>query len=525
MTKALATSVLVSLIDTGKTNARPESDYTSPEQKQLEASISGVGLAQPVLLRPKGARFELVAGERRLRAFKKLGLKEIPAYVRELTDEEAIALQTVENKDRKDLTPLQEATYYRMMAIKLKIPTTEIAARVGESATYVLRRMKLLDLDEKVLAKLKREGIALSVAEELTRITDAKRQMEALEEMGWRARVDGGDVAGCKKIIAKYLLVLADAPFNIDDAKLVAGCGACAACPKRSGAQGALFAGVEKTDLCLDAVCYGKKEDAHFGAILDKYKKEGRKVLTREETKKAVNDDRLVLTSAKDSHLKSNKSFKQGIAASKVKPEVIIGINTEGHVAEYVDPAKARANYPPSILESYYKDQAKSKGNKTTEKEQAKQAAERRRVILDNKAGAAAWPKLWKATIDKLATGKPWTVKELRDFLVVLLGHHTNYHMVKGLQERMGIKGSSAMTHNQGVTKAVAAMKDFKQVQAVALHLLIANGQGYKAADLMPCAEEVVKLAGLDWKQAKAVEAKRITAERADKVNAKKEKK
>jgi ParB/RepB/Spo0J family partition protein len=514
---ASAKMVEVANIKTSATNARGEEDYKGKAQEELEASIKASGLAQPVLIRPlKAGGFELVAGERRLRAHKALGLKEIAAYVRELSDEEAMALQAVENSQRKDLSPLKEATYYRTMAEKMKIPTREIAARVGQSPAYVVRRMKLLTLGEKVLKRLDQEQIGVACAEEFARISDPERQLEAIEEAEYQARE--GNVKRVREIVEGYLLALKDAPFNIEDAALVPKAGACGACPKRTGNQSSLFAGVEKADLCLDAACWKSKEDAHYKAALAKYAREGKKTLTARETAEAVEDDKLVPVSDRDDHL-AKGTVRQALAASKTKVETVIGV-VGGKVVELVNREKARAAYPKSMVSAYYRQEGEGHGE-ITEKQREKLTAERRKTILDNKAGAAAWTRIWPGVVGKLAS-KPLAGKNLRDFLEVLLDHHMGYHNVRGINIRLSVgKGMTYDTSTSKVVKALRATKGDKAALELAWNLMLGDGNGYTPSSIVEASEACLKMAGVSWAAEKAVEARRITAERAAKAKAK----
>jgi ParB/RepB/Spo0J family partition protein len=128
-----------------KTN--PRKNFDKVQLEELAQSIREKGVLQPILVRPdhKVGDYELVAGERRYRAAKDAGLQEIPAVVRELTDIEVIEVQVIENLQRTDLHPLEEAEGYRQLMAK-KYDVAKIAARTGRSVKYVYDRVKLLSL-------------------------------------------------------------------------------------------------------------------------------------------------------------------------------------------------------------------------------------------------------------------------------------------------------------------------------------------------------------------------------------------
>lgn len=127
-----------------KTNPRHTFDLA--KLAELTESVRRHGVLQPVLVRPKGQGFELVAGERRYRAAKAAGLAEIPASVRDLSDVAVLELQVIENLQREDIHPLEEAQGYRRLLDTKEYTVARIAERIGRSAVYVYDRVKLLQL-------------------------------------------------------------------------------------------------------------------------------------------------------------------------------------------------------------------------------------------------------------------------------------------------------------------------------------------------------------------------------------------
>jgi ParB/RepB/Spo0J family partition protein len=137
--------IALTLIKPSATNPRKYFDKDAHEE--LTASVQKHGVLQPVLVRPRPKDFfELVAGERRYRAAKAAGLAVIPALVRELADEEVLEIQVIENLQRQDLHPLEEAHGYHALLARKGYDVAKIAERVGRSTTYVYDRVKLLSL-------------------------------------------------------------------------------------------------------------------------------------------------------------------------------------------------------------------------------------------------------------------------------------------------------------------------------------------------------------------------------------------
>jgi len=136
----------IAVSDTNKVFNRDASDFTQDALAELIGSIREQGLVQPVLLRPdpkKAGKFILVAGERRFHACKLVPLGKVPAYVRDITDEQAFDLQLTENIQRKDIHPMREARAYKFLQESKGWSTAELANRFGKSETYVLQRQKL----------------------------------------------------------------------------------------------------------------------------------------------------------------------------------------------------------------------------------------------------------------------------------------------------------------------------------------------------------------------------------------------
>jgi len=134
--------------------SQPRKRFNKDKIEELARSIKQVGLIQPILVRPKDGKFEIVHGERRFRAHKLLGLKTIRAEVRELTDREVLLIQLIENVQREDLNPIEEAETYLRMVKELGLTHEEIAEKIGKSRTYVTNKLRLLSLSPSVQEKI-----------------------------------------------------------------------------------------------------------------------------------------------------------------------------------------------------------------------------------------------------------------------------------------------------------------------------------------------------------------------------------
>lgn len=239
--------------------------------EELAATIVTVGIVEPLLGRPKaGAEagvIELVFGHRRQRAIA-LAMKhgwagKVPVRVAALTDADVVTVMAIENLQREDLHPLEEAEEYEQLIKVAKIPAEEIGARIGRSRSHVYGRIKLLNLCPEARKAFAEDRIPASVALYVARIPHPKLQIEALKHLVTR---EGDDPIGARHafriIEGRYMLRLADASFDRDDAALVPEAGSCTDCGKRTGNQRELFADVKSADVCTDPPCFAAKRAA-----------------------------------------------------------------------------------------------------------------------------------------------------------------------------------------------------------------------------------------------------------------------
>jgi len=240
---------------------------------ELTESVRRHGILQPILLRPRGAynhdpkdRFEVVCGARRFRAAKDAELVSIPASVVTLADQEVLEIQVIENLQREDLHPLEEAEGYRTLCKMHGYTAEQLAAKVGKSKAYIYARMKLCALPEAAKKLFWDNKLDASRALLVARIPDPKQAEKAAKEItkvdAWRGGVMGYREAR-EHIQHHYMLELRGAPFDVKDASLVPAAGACAVCPKRTGNQPDIF-GDCRADVCTDPACYRGKTDAQW---------------------------------------------------------------------------------------------------------------------------------------------------------------------------------------------------------------------------------------------------------------------
>jgi ParB/RepB/Spo0J family partition protein len=163
-----------------ESKSNPRTHHDEHAHAELTESVRKLGVIQAVVVRPKGNAYELVCGHRRFRAAAAAGLEEIPAVVRELSDLEVLEIQLVENLQRNDLHPLDEADGYRRLMATKKYDAAKIAERTGRSVKYVYDRVKLLELTKEAQQLLRDGKITAGHAILLARLS-AKDQTRAID--------------------------------------------------------------------------------------------------------------------------------------------------------------------------------------------------------------------------------------------------------------------------------------------------------------------------------------------------------
>ena len=140
--------VAIDLID--PSSLQPRSVFDDLKLEELARSITANGVVQPVLLRRKGVRFELIAGERRWRAAQLAGLTKVPAVLRDVSDEKVLEIALIENIQREDLNPIEEARAYKKLIDMLGLTQERVAERVGRDRSYITNYLRLLRLPEDI---------------------------------------------------------------------------------------------------------------------------------------------------------------------------------------------------------------------------------------------------------------------------------------------------------------------------------------------------------------------------------------
>lgn len=263
-------------LQTSPTNPRRRLDEQTIES--LAQSIGTQGVLEPLIVRPRGEKYEIVCGERRYRAAKVAALSELPCLVRELSDEQVLDIQIHENLHREDIHAMDEAYAYQFLKVKLACDAKELALRVGKPEGYVLNRLKLNLLIKDAQKDIDNEHLPLTYALELAKYTPGIQKViyaEVYRKEGkyqndrWTETPVKGETIPFRNLIGwintNIHRLLSKAPFDPKRTDLRSDGLACVNCSERTGAVVSLFEPnqIGKKDACLNPACYQQKVHTH----------------------------------------------------------------------------------------------------------------------------------------------------------------------------------------------------------------------------------------------------------------------
>jgi len=180
-------TLMVKLSKVEPNREQPRKNFDEDSLQELAESLKQFGMLQPILVQNRGDYYEIIAGERRWRAAKIAGLKEVPVIVRELTDQEIVEISLIENIQREDLNPIEEAQAYKRLLTEFHLKQDEVAERVSKSRTAVTNSMRLLKLCDEVQKMVVDDMISTGHPEEqyliAQKIFDEKLSVREVEKL------------------------------------------------------------------------------------------------------------------------------------------------------------------------------------------------------------------------------------------------------------------------------------------------------------------------------------------------------
>lgn len=269
----------------------PRKRFDQEKLEDLAASMRKVGVLEPLLVRTLGPQrngsteYEIIAGERRWRAAELAGLEELPCIVKDgLNESEVLEVQYIENLQRDDLSPIEEADGFAKLIESWGCGTEEgvkrLEEKLGKKRTYFYDRLKLCKLAGPVREALEQGTIPPTVGTLLARVSPT-HQGEALKDITAR-----GDVMSFRQaqnyLKSNYSPNLATAKWDLEDSALLPDAGPCTTCPKRAGNCLEEYPEFKRSpNVCTDLGCFNQKKLAHRAQVLERAGRErGRKILT-----------------------------------------------------------------------------------------------------------------------------------------------------------------------------------------------------------------------------------------------------
>ena len=243
---------------------QPRKTFNELLLMELSESIKKHGVLQPITVRKSGNEYIIVMGERRYRASKLAGMKTIPCIVREYKSNDILEIQIIENLQRQDVEPTEEADAIAYLSEKYS--ATEISKRLGRSDNFIRQRLKLAGLIEglKVFVRNGEMTISLGVG---VALFEPEEQQMMLETMG-----EDFNAHLINRMIKDQTYNLEKASFDVADKKLVPKAGSCIECPFNAANQGNLFG--EGKMVCTKSACFETKKSKSFLNLIEKSKKE-----------------------------------------------------------------------------------------------------------------------------------------------------------------------------------------------------------------------------------------------------------
>lgn len=436
---------LISLAVCVESPTNPRREFSKAAFDELAASIREVGVLQPILVRQGegGKSYEVVCGSRRFAAARAAGLEEIPAVIREMTDDQVVEIQMIENLQREDLSPIDEAEGYQTL-INRGRTVEEIAASTHKSKATVYGRLQLLNLPPAARKALQTGKMTASVAGVIARIPNEQLRVEAAKEIAGEARFLGGRQLSfheaSRLVRRKYMLDLATAPFSTKAADLLPNVGACTDCPHRTGNATDLFGdvlseGKRGADVCTNPPCFEKKRTAATERALVAAKEKGLQVLGPAETKKVfphgskyVSGSEYVDPSGKCHHDPKWRTW--GALLGKDAPAAVVAIDGEGVARHLLPAAAALAVLREKHSWAKAKRSAISSGQSPAEKRRRQEQQTKNEVNQAVLAEVVA-----AAEADKMRTPSPAAMKALTVAAISRAWHET----LKGICSRRGL--------------------------------------------------------------------------------------
>jgi ParB family chromosome partitioning protein len=377
--------VPIYLLQESPTN--PRRSFDEVKLHELAQSIRSQGVLVPLIVRFLDIdRFEVVAGARRFRAARLAELASVPVRVVQLTDTQVLEYQLIENAIREDVHPYEEAMAYKALleTSEPRYDVASIAAKTGRSITHVYQRLRLAELLPEAAEVFQANQITAGHAILIARLPQ-EQQKEALAAAfreNWQTKerhaIPVRELA--QWIRENIMLTLANAVFECDDANLVPAAGACLTCPKRTGANVALFDDFAQDDRCMDASCFKSKVDAHIAA--QRQQTEGLIQITRAYYTNSKGDEK-VFTRNEYTVIGANDEAESASCPNATAAVVIEGPGRRGELLQVCVDPECEVHGKPNYRAEKEASERQRQREWKRQQEQRQKNREKNRRLLD----------------------------------------------------------------------------------------------------------------------------------------------
>lgn len=419
----------------------------------LVESIEKSGIITPLTVREldgtkEGADYEVISGHRRLAAAKKLGLEHVPVVVIDQVDDVRwLELNLAEQINRRDLTPLEEASAARKLVELAGYTPEQVGGKLGQSTSWVLKRLSLLTLAPEAQRALKKSEVPLTVAQGLAALPSHALQVKALEQAKHRLGQKWDTESILKEVRDNVARPLRDASWKLTDADLLPAAGACSACPHNSAnnRMPGLFESGKASPSCAKPDCYSDKQSEAWKRAARKHTEAGAKLVSltkSEELFRYGNDLRsetYVAVDAPAPQDKSKRTWRDLAEKAGGKVQVYVARDRDGKPRELyqrhavmkviADGLKLKWAMEPDADDVEPSD-VPAKGAKRDESAEklkqltfeAERAVQRQIVQVAVKDIAAKGPTLLDARLSFLSYFSSYTSSDIERFLCEAMG-------------------------------------------------------------------------------------------------------
>ncbi len=498
----------------------PRKFFDPVKLQELADSIKEQGVLSPIWVRKVDKGYEIIAGERRLRASKLAGLETVPCELKVMDDKQVAELQIIENLQRDELRPLEEARAYKLLMDQHGYDMKLMSEKISKSQSYIYGCFRLLKLSPAWQKAMDQGEVKIAFAQVVAvRVDDHKVQDDILKQLlGDWGTYGGTETADELRatIEQEHDHNLKRAIWKLDDAELVIAAGACSTCPHRSKAQTSLFGDAGKEDFCTLGKCWDSKVKATTERLIEKHQKAGSKILKGAAADKEIKGAKETYGNSAymsmDERVPTNSSSGDGtghklVEAAKLESEIVLAISSTGRVYKLFKRKDLRelAEKAARSGNNRSKPRKKSESEKAQELKLLKQRqANQRKQHLENMTRSAAGEML-----EEVITAGKLIKSPLLKVMAKIVSEGMDSDGDELLAASLGTQTAGLNKYVQQRKVITAAIEDPKTTVKVLAHS-IAWHAGPQAE-----AKSYLKALGVDWNKAEAKAKKQIAAEQA----------